>query len=37
MTSVLFFDVIVKTTGGFRYEEIAGVVYPRLSNFEFKY
>lgn len=36
MTSILFFDVIVKTTGGFRYEEIAGVVHPLLSNFEFE-
>jgi hypothetical protein len=33
----IFFDVFVKTTEGFRYEEIAGVVHPRLSNFELKY
>ena len=37
MTSIVFFDVIVKTTGGFRDEEIAGVVHPHLSNFELKY
>jgi hypothetical protein len=36
MTSVLFFDGFVKTAEGFRDEEIAGFVHPRLSNFEFK-